>query len=125
MDRWKYFAATHSDHVFCNPLSEAKVDELIELLRLPPGARVLDVACGKGELLCRTATRWKASGVGVDLSPFEVQNANANGTAKINPTIIPTTIILILLATIPTIFLVLYGHKDFVNFKGKLEINRI
>ncbi len=77
MDRWKYFAATHSDHVFCNPLSGAKVDELIELLRLPPGARVLDVACGKGELLCRTATRWKASGVGVDLSPFEVQNANA------------------------------------------------
>jgi hypothetical protein len=32
MDLWKYFAVGHERHVYCNPLSGAKVDELIGLL---------------------------------------------------------------------------------------------
>ncbi|OGO58070.1 MAG: hypothetical protein A2V85_13145, partial [Chloroflexi bacterium RBG_16_72_14] len=34
-----------------------------------PGTRVLDLACGKGELLCRWAAWFGSGGVGVDLSP--------------------------------------------------------
>jgi SAM-dependent methyltransferase len=34
-----------------------------------PGTRVLDLACGKGELLCRWAEWFGAGGIGVDLSP--------------------------------------------------------
>lgn len=40
MDLWKYFAIGHEQHVFCNPLSEAKVDELIALLALSDQAEV-------------------------------------------------------------------------------------
>lgn len=69
MDRWKYFAITHADHVVCNPISEAKLDELIGLLALPDGARLLDIACGKAELLVRAVRRWKCHATGVDLSP--------------------------------------------------------
>ena len=69
MDIWKFFAVGHERHVFCNPLSDARVDELIELLELSEGSRVLDVGCGKGEFLVRTAMRWKCSAVGVDISP--------------------------------------------------------
>jgi SAM-dependent methyltransferase len=77
MDLWKYFAVGHEHHVYCNPLSEAKVDELIELLALPIEARVLDIACGKAEFLVRAATRWKCSAVGVDISPYCVADARA------------------------------------------------
>jgi len=77
MDFWKYVAIGHENHVFCNPLCEAKVDELIGLLALPAGARLLDIACGKAEFLVRTAKHWKCSGMGVDLSPDFVADARA------------------------------------------------
>ena len=70
MDRWKYFNVTHKRHVVCNPMSVAKLDELIELLALNPGSTVLDIACGLGEMLTKLAERYGVSGVGVDLSPY-------------------------------------------------------
>ena len=75
MDIWKYHGITHRNHLLCNPTSEAKLDELVELLPLPPDARVLDIACGKSELLLIIADRHGATGVGVDISPYEVENA--------------------------------------------------
>ena len=77
MDLWKYYAVGHEQHVVCNPLSEAKVDELVALLALPDEAWVLDIACGKAEFLVRTARRWKCSAVGVDISPYFVADARA------------------------------------------------
>jgi SAM-dependent methyltransferase len=72
IDIWKFYSVTHSHHVVCNPTSIAKVDELIGLLRLSPGVAVLDIACGKGEMLIRLAERYGVSGVGVDISPYFV-----------------------------------------------------
>lgn len=83
MDRWKFFDVCHRDHLFCNPLSTAKVDELIELLRLPAGARVLDVASGKAEFLVRLAERYGIAGVGVDVSPYCVRDARAKAAARL------------------------------------------
>jgi SAM-dependent methyltransferase len=70
MDRWKFFDVTQRDHVICNPLSLEKLDELIALLDLPEGARALDIASGKAELLIRLAERHAVNGDGVDLSPY-------------------------------------------------------
>jgi len=36
---------------------------------------VLDIACGKGELLTRLAERYEISGIGVDISPYCVTDA--------------------------------------------------
>ena len=44
MDMWKFFGITHTDHTVMNPMSLAKTKELIDLLRLPDGGRILDVA---------------------------------------------------------------------------------
>lgn len=77
MDIWKYFAVGHRDHKIINPMSEAKLDELIELLALRDDARILDIGCGKAEFLVRTARRWGCRGVGVDLSPPFVADARA------------------------------------------------
>jgi len=78
MDLWKYFAVGHERHVFCNPLSDAKVDELVALLALENEDCVLDIGCGKGEFLIRTVRRWNCSAVGVDLSPFFSEDARKN-----------------------------------------------
>ncbi len=75
MDIWKFFDVTHKHHVVCNPMSTAKIDELIELLKLNPEAEVLDIACGKGEMLTRLAEHYTITGVGVDISPFAAADA--------------------------------------------------
>ena len=75
MDRWKFFDITHRDHVVCNPLSVEKVDELVRLLDLPAGARVLDIACGKAEILVRISERYECAGIGVDISPYAASDA--------------------------------------------------
>jgi SAM-dependent methyltransferase len=76
VNTWKFYDITHRDHVICNPTSVDKLGELIGRLDLPPMPRVLDIACGKGELLLRLAETYGGGagegfdGVGVDVSPF-------------------------------------------------------
>ena len=75
MDIWKFYDVTHRYHEVWNPTSRAKLEELVGLLRLNPGSAVLDIACGKGELLTRLAERYEISGIGVDISPYCVTAA--------------------------------------------------
>lgn len=75
MDSWKFFDITHSDHLYCNPLSPARLEEVIGLLALPPRSHVLDVGCGRAELLIRLAERYGVNGVGIDQSPFAIKRA--------------------------------------------------
>jgi SAM-dependent methyltransferase len=89
MDSRKFYDITHRDHVFCNPLSSAKFDELIDVLHLAPGARVLDIACGKAELLIRLVERYGVSGVGVDISPYCIRDARAKAAARVPQAEIP------------------------------------
>jgi SAM-dependent methyltransferase len=57
-----------------------RLDEVIGLLDLPASPRVLDIGCGKGEFLIRTAVRWGGpegrdfQAVAVDLSPFVIRD---------------------------------------------------
>ena len=83
MDTWKFYAITHHDHVVCNPLSLAKVDEIVGLLDLPAGGRILDIGCGKGEALIRIVERCGVSAVGVDLSPHFVRELRERVASRI------------------------------------------
>ena len=89
MDTWKFYDITHRDHVVCNPTSPGKLDELIGLLDLPPDPRVLDIACGKGELLFRLAERIGGGAgagfraVGVDVSPFFVAELRSAAALRV------------------------------------------
>lgn len=83
MDTWKFYGITHADHVVCNPMGSARLDELVEILDLAPGARVWEAACGKGELLVRLASRFGIRGVGVDASPWEVRVARDRAAARV------------------------------------------
>ena len=58
-----------------NPVNEERLFELFDLLRLPVGSRVLDIGCGKGEMLVRLEEKYKIKGIGVDKSPYCVREA--------------------------------------------------
>src|SRR5512139_2706948 len=75
MDIWKFYDITHREHVVCNPTSEEKLTRLIGLLRLPAKARLVDIACGKGEFLIRLAEAYDIRGIGIDISPFCIGDA--------------------------------------------------
>jgi SAM-dependent methyltransferase len=56
------------NHQILNPFTQEKLMLLGEICRLEPGKRQLDLACGKGEMLCRWAERFGIQGTGVDIS---------------------------------------------------------
>lgn len=76
MDLYNYLAITHSHSRFCSPLSPKLVEQVSDLLQLKPGSRVLDLGCGKAEMIIRLASRWQIHGVGVDPSPHYIQSAH-------------------------------------------------
>jgi len=55
-------------------MNEEKFEKLCRLFRLERGARVFDVACGKGEFLIRLAELYGIFGVGVDISPYCIKD---------------------------------------------------
>lgn len=75
MDTWKFYDITHREHMVCNPISSDKLARLVDLLRLPADARVVDIACGKGEFLIRLAEAYGIRGIGIDMSPFFIADA--------------------------------------------------
>jgi SAM-dependent methyltransferase len=56
------------DHRILDPFTDEKLRLLGEVARVGPGTRILDLACGKGEMLGRWAEWFGSRGTGVDLS---------------------------------------------------------
>ena len=52
-----------------NPIPASKLDEVLALLDLPARGRVVDLGCGKGDLLRRVAARYDVDAVGIDRDP--------------------------------------------------------
>jgi SAM-dependent methyltransferase len=66
VDRSDYTRIAHTGMSIMNPIPAAKLDEVVELLELPARGRVVDLGCGKGDLLARIATRYDVDAVGID-----------------------------------------------------------
>ena len=66
MDRADASRIAHGELRLWNPLSGAALDETIALLEPKPGGRVLDVACGRAEVLRRVAERFEVEATGYD-----------------------------------------------------------
>jgi SAM-dependent methyltransferase len=81
-DQLRFTTLAHRDHAVLSPLCVAKVDQVLSMLELPRGARVLDVGCGKGEMLVRLAERQGTLGVGLDPNPAFIADARARAQAR-------------------------------------------
>jgi SAM-dependent methyltransferase len=71
------FAVREGGHRILNPFTDEKFATLGRALRLRPEASLLDLGCGKGEMLCTWARDHAVTGVGVDQSPFFLDDARA------------------------------------------------
>jgi SAM-dependent methyltransferase len=76
-------AICHGELPFHNPLGGRAVDGAIALLPLASGDRVLDVGCGRGELLLRIAERTGAGGLGIDAAEEQIAVARAEAEARV------------------------------------------
>jgi SAM-dependent methyltransferase len=70
-----------SGHRILNPFTDEKLMELATVSRVSASTRVLDLACGKGEMLARWAQELGCSGLGVDISETFVTAARARADA--------------------------------------------
>ncbi|HKT02483.1 MAG TPA: methyltransferase domain-containing protein [Rugosimonospora sp.] len=68
---------SEAHHRILNPFTDEKLMLLGTVSRVGPGTRILDLACGKGELLCRWAQVYGSGGHGVDISEVFVPAARA------------------------------------------------
>jgi SAM-dependent methyltransferase len=77
MDLPRPFTIRERNHRIHNPFTSEKLATLGDALRLAPGARILDLACGSGELLCTWARDHQMTGTGVDISIVFLAGARA------------------------------------------------
>ncbi|MFE7192610.1 SAM-dependent methyltransferase [Kitasatospora sp. NPDC057541] len=75
MDLPRSFVIRESSHRIHDPFTSEKLAMLGQALRLSPGASVLDLACGSGELLCTWARDHRITGAGVDISTAFIDRA--------------------------------------------------
>ena len=75
MDIPRIFNITESAHRIHDPITPEKLATLGAALRLESGARVLDLACGSGEMLCTWARDHGIVGSGIDMSQLFIEQA--------------------------------------------------
>lgn len=75
MDIPKIFTISESAHRIHNPFTAQKYATLGQVLRMPPGTRILDLGSGSGEMLCTWARDHGISGVGIDMSQLFSEQA--------------------------------------------------
>ena len=75
MDIPRIFNITESAHSIHNPFTPGKFATLGAALRLEPGARILDLGSGSGEMLCTWARDHGIRGTGVDMSALFTEQA--------------------------------------------------
>jgi SAM-dependent methyltransferase len=83
-DPRRFSAIAHDGIVLWNPLPEAATLALVDSLDVAPTDRVLDVGCGRAELLIRLVVRTGAHGVGVDPWPHAIATARAAAAGRVD-----------------------------------------
>jgi SAM-dependent methyltransferase len=77
IDVHRYHDIAEAGQRVMNPRAGERLWSLGERLGVAPGQQVLDLGCGRGELLCQLARRHGAIGMGIDVNPRLVDEARA------------------------------------------------
>lgn len=85
MDPLKFTTIAHGGMSVCNPLGDEVLDDALAILAqwLPPGRpSILDIGCGKAELLVRLVERHDVIATGLDINPAFLADARAKADAR-------------------------------------------
>ena len=80
VDVHRYHEISEADHPILNPLSAEQLLLVGDICGLQRRQRHLDLASGKGEMLCQYARRFGTTGVGVDIFDVCITAANARAS---------------------------------------------
>lgn len=84
MDRNKFSAIAHRDHIFHNPISETKMNQALRHIPLKPDDRVIDMGAGTCELLIRLAETKKIKGTAIELYEGAIEEAKRRARGRIS-----------------------------------------
>ena len=73
----RYHEISESSHRIMNPLSLEKLLLVADICHIGSASRMLDLASGKGEMLCQLASKFGSTGIGVASYPPVVADARA------------------------------------------------
>lgn len=62
------------------PTPQEIVDRMLEIAKVTKDDFVMDLGCGDGRMLVTAASKYGASGYGVDINPVRIEEAKANAT---------------------------------------------
>lgn len=80
--KYRFSAIAHREARYWNPLAPEVFEQIIRVLPLGEDDRVLDLACGRGELLARLGEEFTLTGVGVDKAAGLIELARARARAS-------------------------------------------
>lgn len=83
VDPWKFWHVLHLRHVFCNPATSHRFNRVIRIIPLAEGAKVLDIASGKGEFVVRLIERFGVDATAVDISPYCIEDMERKAAERI------------------------------------------
>jgi cyclopropane fatty-acyl-phospholipid synthase-like methyltransferase len=83
VDRDRASAIAHTGIAIGNPVPAAVLDRFIRECALSHDDRILDVGCGRGELLLRAVELTGCAAVGIDQSPRQIAIARAEAQRRI------------------------------------------
>jgi SAM-dependent methyltransferase len=75
----RFHEIAEANHRIQNPITQDQLLQLGEMCHANRSTRLLDLACGKGELLCQWALHYGVVGVGVDISKTFIAAARHRG----------------------------------------------
>ncbi|WP_417386818.1 SAM-dependent methyltransferase [Gimesia sp.] len=65
------------------PVSESRMTEILDVLELNAGQRVLDIGCGYGEVLIRLYEQYQITGTGIELSGEHIAEARRRKQGRV------------------------------------------
>lgn len=83
MDRNRFSAIAHRNHVYCNPISEAKVTKMIKMVSPKPKSKVIDIGAGKCELLIRLVENYEITATAIELYDGFIEKAKKQASERI------------------------------------------
>ncbi|NGQ95404.1 class I SAM-dependent methyltransferase [Brevibacillus sp. SYP-B805] len=83
MDRNKFSAIAYRNHVFSNPINEAKLMKALQFLTLSPGDRVVDAGAGKCELLIRLIEQYQVKATAIEYDAGAIEEAKRRASGRI------------------------------------------
>jgi ubiquinone/menaquinone biosynthesis C-methylase UbiE len=83
LDRNRFSAIAHRNHAFSNPISEAKIMKMMQIVSPKPNNKVIDIGAGKCELPIRLIENYQVTAVAIELYGGSIEEAKKQASNRI------------------------------------------